>query len=107
VAASDVELLASSANFLLLHIREAERKVLEELQTKASTPLVSALRVFDSHKREAQYREIQKQILKKWTIIPLLFGSEASGLWSQKLRTVPAHPFGYHMLPMESVEMAR
>jgi oligopeptide transport system substrate-binding protein len=69
--------------------------------------LAHALQIFDPIARERQYRELQKQILKKWILIPLLFGSEASGLWSSKVKSVPAHPLGYHMLPMESLEMKR
>jgi len=69
--------------------------------------LVDVLQVFDSKRREQRYREIQRKILKKATLIPLLFGSEASGMWSSKVNAVPAHLLGYHMLPMESVEMRR
>lgn len=67
--------------------------------------LSEVLQIFDPTAREARYRDVQKLILKHWTLIPLLFGSEASGLWSPKVRTLPAHPLGYHMLPMETVEM--
>ncbi len=67
--------------------------------------LSEILQVFDPASREERYREIQKMILKHWTIIPLLFGSEASGFWSSKVRKIPAHPLGYHMLPVETIEM--
>lgn len=67
--------------------------------------LAAVLQVRDPQARESEYREIQKQILKKWTLIPLLFGSEASGLWGPKIKSVPSHPLGYHMLPIETVEM--
>lgn len=69
--------------------------------------LVEVLQIFDPKHREEQYREIQRIILKKATLIPLLFGSEASGMWSSKVKAVPAHPLGYHMLPLETVEMKR
>jgi ABC-type transport system substrate-binding protein len=67
--------------------------------------LSEILQVFDFASREARYRDVQKMILKHWTLIPLLFGSEASGFWSSKVRSVPAHPLGYHMLPVETIEM--
>jgi ABC-type transport system substrate-binding protein len=67
--------------------------------------LAEVIQISDTATRETGYRNIQKQILKKWTLIPLLFGSEASGLWSNKLKSLPVHPLGYHMLPMESLEV--
>lgn len=62
-------------------------------------------REFDPTKRSALYKDIQRQILKHHTIVPILFGSQASGLWSQKLKVVPSHPMGYHTMHFETMEM--
>jgi ABC-type transport system substrate-binding protein len=67
--------------------------------------LLEALEIFDADKREREYQEIQKRILAHHTLIPLFFGSEASGLWSHKVKFVPSHPLGSHTLPMETVEV--
>lgn len=74
---------------------------------KIDAQLGVASATLDQKAREALYRSIQIGVLKQWTVIPLFFGSEASGLWSPKVKSVPAHPMGYHTLPMESVEMAK
>jgi oligopeptide transport system substrate-binding protein len=68
--------------------------------------LLQVLQIFDSDARAERYKQIQKQILKHYTIIPMFFGSEASGLWSAKVKSVPSHPLGVHTLPLESVEMS-
>lgn len=68
--------------------------------------LLKVLQIFDSEKRAEQYKRIQKQILGHYTIIPLFFGSEASGLWSKRVKSVPSHPLGIHTLPLETVEMS-
>lgn len=60
---------------------------------------------FDSEKRTSLYRDIQVQVLKKFTVVPLIFGSQASGLWSSKIKKVPSHPMGYHTMPFETIEM--
>ena len=60
---------------------------------------------FDSRERAKNYKDIQIDILKHLTVVPLLFGSEDPGLWSKKVKAVPAHPGGLHMLPFESIEM--
>lgn len=62
--------------------------------------------VLDKEAREKSYREIQQLVLNEHTLLPLAFGSEASGLWSSKIKSVPPHVIGYHMLPFETVEMA-
>ena len=72
---------------------------------KIDQALLEVLQVFEPEKRVEGYKEIQKQILQHYTLIPLFFGSEASGFWSSKVKTVPSHPLGSHTLPMESVEM--
>ena len=72
---------------------------------KVDSALAEVLQIFDPRERESKYKEVQKLIMKHWTVIPLLFGSEASGLWSPKVRSLPAHPLGYHMLPIETIEM--
>ena len=70
------------------------------------TALLHVLREFDTDVRARQYKEIQKKILAHYTIVPLFFGSEASGLWSKRVKSVPSHPLGIHTLPLESVEMS-
>jgi oligopeptide transport system substrate-binding protein len=67
--------------------------------------LVDAVQIFDPKQREKNYKNIQKMILRHYTIVPLFFGSEASGLWSNKVLWVPSHSMGYHTLPIESIEM--
>ncbi|MDD4976854.1 MAG: ABC transporter substrate-binding protein, partial [Bacteriovorax sp.] len=67
--------------------------------------LLSVIQIFDSKQREQGYKEIQKKILRHFTVIPLFFGSEASGLWSDKVLSIPSHSMGYHTLPVESIEM--
>lgn len=62
---------------------------------------------FDEQSRGDRYRSIQLQILKHYTVIPLFFGSDASGLWSGNVKNVPSHPMGYHTMPFESVEMRK
>lgn len=64
-----------------------------------------AVKEFDAGKRTELYKKLQLQILGKYTTIPLLFGSQASGLWSGKVKMVPSHPMGYHTMPFETIEM--
>jgi hypothetical protein len=45
MAATDIELLSQCADFTLFHANEAEKKIIEELQTCAATRLVSGLRM--------------------------------------------------------------
>lgn len=64
-----------------------------------------ALQEFDTKKRSEIYKKIERQILAKYTYVPLFFGSQASGLWSSKVKMVPSHPMGYHTMPFETIEM--
>lgn len=64
-----------------------------------------AARVLEKEQREALYKEIQKKVLAQYTLVPLTFGSQASGLWSNRIKKVPPHVMGYHMLPFETIEM--
>lgn len=68
--------------------------------------LAKVVQVFGPEKRALEYKEIQKAILAHYTIIPLFFGSEASGLWSARVKFVPSHSLGIHTLPLESIEMS-
>tara|TARA_B100000749_G_scaffold280891_1_gene280309 strand:+ start:87001 stop:88533 length:1533 start_codon:yes stop_codon:yes gene_type:complete len=68
--------------------------------------LKSAVAEYDQVKRVELYLEIQKVILKENAIIPLFFGSKASGLWGPRIANVPAHPLGMHFLSFETIEMA-
>jgi len=67
--------------------------------------IAEAVKEFDSNKRAELYKKIQLQILKEHTLVPVLFGSQASGLWSGKVRRAPSHPMGYHTMPFETIEM--
>lgn len=63
------------------------------------------LKEFDPKARAARYNKIQLQILRHYTMIPLFFGSQASGLWSHKVKGVPSHPMGSHTMHLETLEM--
>lgn len=60
---------------------------------------------FDPQARAVRYKKIQLQILRHYTMIPLFFGSQASGLWSRKVKAVPSHPMGSHTMHLETLEM--
>lgn len=60
---------------------------------------------FDQTKRAKMYEKIQIEILKHHTNLPLFFGSLASGLWSNKIETIPSHPMGFHTMPFETILM--
>jgi oligopeptide transport system substrate-binding protein len=60
---------------------------------------------FNQSKRAGLYKEIQEAIIKHYTCVPLFFGSTASGLWSDKVETIPAHPLGFHTMPYETILM--
>ncbi|OQW49813.1 MAG: hypothetical protein A4S09_03390 [Proteobacteria bacterium SG_bin7] len=64
-----------------------------------------SLQMTDSVKQIQAYKDIQKLILRHYTNIPLFFGSQASGLWSEKVKRVPSHPMGAHTMPLEVIEM--
>lgn len=68
--------------------------------------LLNVIQIVDPEDRANAYKDIQKKILAHNTVIPLFFGSEASGLWSRRVKSVPSHPLGIHTLPLESVEMS-
>lgn len=63
------------------------------------------LKDFDPQARAVRYKKIQLQILRHYTMIPLFFGSQASGLWSHKVKAVPSHPMGSHTMHLETLEM--
>ena len=69
--------------------------------------LNKALAESDSTKRHLLYQDIQESIFKHHTVIPLFFGSAASGLWSSKVKSVPPHAMGLHMLSFETIEMSQ
>ncbi len=68
--------------------------------------LLNVIQIVEPDARANAYKEIQKKILAHNTVIPLFFGSEASGLWSRRVKSVPSHPLGIHTLPLETVEMS-
>ncbi len=72
---------------------------------KIDSAISEATKEFKTEKRIQKYKDIQIQILKYYTNIPLFFGSRASGLWSQKVKSVPSHPMGFHTMHLEAVEM--
>lgn len=67
--------------------------------------ITESLKEFDQAKRDQLYKNIQLQILKHYTNIPLLFGSPSSGLWSKSVKSVPSHPMGFHTMQLETIEM--
>lgn len=69
--------------------------------------IAGVLRNFDQKSRASKYKSIQKAILAHHTIVPLFFGSHASGFWSHRVRSAPSHPMGYHTMAFESIEMRR
>jgi hypothetical protein len=44
-------------------------------------------------------------VLEKLVVVPLHFGASNCGIWPPTVKSVPAHPLGFHFLPMELVEM--
>lgn len=68
--------------------------------------LQKSSREFDEKKRIQIYKEIQKMILSHFTLIPIGFGANTSGLWSDRLRYIPPHPMGFHTIPLEMIEVA-
>jgi len=72
---------------------------------KIDLAIAEATKEFNTEKRIQKYKDIQIQILKYYTNIPLFFGSRASGLWSQKVKSVPSHTMGFHTMHLEGVEM--
>lgn len=73
--------------------------------TKIDEAITAALNEFNQDKRDEDYRRIQIAVLKHYTNIPLFFGSQASGLWSPKVKSVPSHPMGFHTMQLETIEM--
>lgn len=77
------------------------------VKSKAIDAMIDAAgMILDRSERESRYREVQKAILNEQTFIPVAFGTEASGLWGPKVKSVPPHVIGFHMLPFEGIEMA-
>lgn len=72
---------------------------------KIDRMIATAAQEFDQNKRADLYKQIQVEIIKHYTCVPLFFGSTASGLWSDKVETIPAHPLGFHTMPYETILM--
>ena len=72
---------------------------------KIDAMISKATQEFNQDKRAKLYQEIQIAILGHYTNIPLYFGSTASGLWSDKVESIPAHPLGFHTMPYETILM--
>ncbi len=83
------------ANYFYVHSSEIDSLVNE------------SARILEKESRESHYQEIQKKILAEYTLIPLVFGSNASGMWSSKIEKIPPHVMGIHMLPFEIIEMRK
>lgn len=73
---------------------------------KIDQELDNAMKEFDSTKRIDIYKKIQRLALSHYTTTPLMFGSDASGLWSSNVKHVPSHPMGYHTMYFETIEMS-
>ena len=56
-------------------------------------------------KRTEFYRDVQRDVLKLKTVVPLFFGSNASGFWSSKVKNAPSHPMGLHTMSFETIEL--
>jgi ABC-type transport system substrate-binding protein len=82
-----------SQNYLRVDDQDIDR-LLDKAITESS---------FD--KRVAIYGEIEQKVLKKYVVVPLHFGAPNSAIWPPAVKSVPAHPLGFHFLPMELVEM--
>jgi ABC-type transport system substrate-binding protein len=67
--------------------------------------LDAAATILDPALRHRRYRAIQHDILREYTVIPLVFGGYSAGLWSERVQHVPPHPGGLHTLPLETVKM--
>ncbi|MCM2280911.1 MAG: ABC transporter substrate-binding protein [Bdellovibrionaceae bacterium] len=67
--------------------------------------LDEAIQELDFHKRVTLYDRIEQLVLDKFVVVPLLFGASNSALWPPVAQQVPAHPLGFHYLPLELVEM--
>jgi oligopeptide transport system substrate-binding protein len=65
-----------------------------------------ATMISDLATRTTAYQDLSTRILELGTIAPLVLGNSWSGLWGPRVERVPAHPMGFHQLPLESVEMA-
>tara|TARA_B110001454_G_scaffold219192_1_gene251180 strand:- start:63700 stop:65136 length:1437 start_codon:yes stop_codon:yes gene_type:complete len=72
---------------------------------KIDAMIASSAKEFSQEKRARKYQDIQKLILAHYTNIPLYFGTPASGLWSDKVEMIPAHPLGFHTMPFETILM--
>jgi ABC-type oligopeptide transport system substrate-binding subunit len=67
--------------------------------------IANSAQEFNQSKRAKLYEKIQLEILKHHTNLPLFFGSIGSGLWSNKVETIPSHPMGFHTMPYETILM--
>jgi ABC-type transport system substrate-binding protein len=72
---------------------------------KVENAISMSVREFDSEKRTDLYKKTQLLILRHHTMIPLMFGSQASGFWGPKVKNVPTHPMGSHTMHLETIEM--
>jgi ABC-type oligopeptide transport system substrate-binding subunit len=72
---------------------------------EVDTMLDKAVKIQNADERAKFYKEIQTEILKEYTIIPLLFGRDSAGLWHPRVRFVPSHPGGLHTLAFETIEL--
>ncbi|MDH4466817.1 MAG: ABC transporter substrate-binding protein [Bacteriovoracaceae bacterium] len=77
---------------------DIQSKLIDNYLDKTST-------IIDQQERFSIYKKIQIEALASRTIAPLVFGSNSSGLWSEKVKFVPAHPMGLHTLPLETLEL--
>lgn len=74
---------------------------------KVDSLLDIAMGELDLKKRIVLYEDIQKKILSHNTVVPLVFGSDNQGMWSEKVEHVPGHPLGIQGLPFETLKLRR
>ena len=72
---------------------------------KVDNLLELAAATVDENARIRVFDEIQDLVLDQSIVIPLLFGSQASGLWSPKIKTMDDHPLGIHIYSFERIEL--
>jgi oligopeptide transport system substrate-binding protein len=67
--------------------------------------LDAVVSITDDDLRIREYQNIQREIIAERTVVPLVFGSLAAGLWGKNVAFVPPHPAGQHTLSLEMIVM--
>jgi len=60
----------------------------------------------NNDKRISFYKKIQIELLKNYTLVPIFTGSTQSSLWhANKVRSIKAHPMGFHSIYFHEIEL--